>query len=511
MRAHGGKRRSWAGDAAFVLVVMSACGLQGQTTAPAQPAPAATQSAPVTGSVATPEARQAVETAQAKPARNSDRRRAEKFYLEASKLFVDEKFEEAMRSYQQAATLDPGNRDYPLAANVARSHAVTALIQAASKDRLRGDAAAARAALAHALELEPGNLQINQHLYELGDDALLGQTRPLYEQSAGRAGEGVELAPAGGVHSFHLRADQKQIIQQVFKAYGIEATVDASIHGGAVRLDVDDAGFETAARIVGLLTASFYVPLDAHRVLAAHDSHENRQQFTRLDLETVYLSGLSAMELTDVVNLAKNVFSAQQAVAEPSSGTITIRAPQGTLNAFNATMSSLLDGRSQVMLDIRVIQLAHTSERNTGVQPPQSISAFNIYTEEQSILNANHHQLRPGRPRRHDGDSRHSAGLRSGLQFPVHQRHCAFWRRADAIRAVSGRGERKSESELLGFARARSIAVAPGRRRGRDAAHRHALSYPDLFVFELGEHCGEHTGTDGSGQFRQPLFAAGRL
>jgi Flp pilus assembly secretin CpaC len=199
----------------------------------------------------------------------------------------------------------------------------------------------------------------------------------------------VELAPAGGVHSFHLRADQKQIIQQVFKAYGIEATVDASIHGGAVRLDVDDAGFETAARIVGLLTASFYVPLDAHRVLAAHDSHENRQQFTRLDLETVYLSGLSAMELTDVVNLAKNVFSAQQAVAEPSSGTITIRAPQGTLNAFNATMSSLLDGRSQVMLDIRVIQLAHTSERNTGVQPPQSISAFNIYTEEQSILNAN--------------------------------------------------------------------------------------------------------------------------
>jgi Flp pilus assembly secretin CpaC len=368
---------------------MSACGLQGQTTAPAQPAPAATQSAPVTGSVATPEARQAVETAQAKPARNSDRRRAEKFYLEASKLFVDEKFEEAMRSYQQAATLDPGNRDYPLAANVARSHAVTALIQAASKDRLRGDAAAARAALAHALELEPGNLQINQHLYELGDDALLGQTRPLYEQSAGRAGEGVELAPAGGVHSFHLRADQKQIIQQVFKAYGIEATVDASIHGGAVRLDVDDAGFETAARIVGLLTASFYVPLDAHRVLAAHDSHENRQQFTRLDLETVYLSGLSAMELTDVVNLAKNVFSAQQAVAEPSSGTITIRAPQGTLNAFNATMSSLLDGRSQVMLDIRVIQLAHTSERNTGVQPPQSISAFNIYTEEQSILNAN--------------------------------------------------------------------------------------------------------------------------
>ena len=87
--------------------------------------------------------------------RNSDRRKAAKLYLAASKLFVGEQFEEAMHGYEQAAALDPGNADYPLAASVARSHAVTALIQAAAKDRLRGDAGAARAALAHALELEP--------------------------------------------------------------------------------------------------------------------------------------------------------------------------------------------------------------------------------------------------------------------------------------------------------------------------------------------------------------------
>jgi hypothetical protein len=36
-----------------------------------------------------------------------------------------------------------------------------------------------------------------------------------------------------------------------------------------------------------------------------------------------------------------------------------------------------------------MIQIAHQSDRNTGVQPPQSITAFNVYAEEQSILNAN--------------------------------------------------------------------------------------------------------------------------
>jgi Flp pilus assembly secretin CpaC len=93
--------------------------------------------------------------------------------------------------------------------------------------------------------------------------------------------------------------------------------------------------------------------------------------------------------LTEVGTLAKNVFDVQQATVDPSAGTITLRAPQKTLNAFNRTMSQLLDGRSQVLLEVRLIQIAHTSTRNTGVKPPQSMSAYNVYAEEQSLLNAN--------------------------------------------------------------------------------------------------------------------------
>jgi len=332
------------------------------------------------------------QTAKMQPARmvrNSDRRKAAKLYLASSKLFVAEHFEEAMRGYEQASALDSETTDYRLAAEVARSHAVTTLIQAAAKDRMHGDAARARATLAHALELEPKNIQVIQHLYELGDDALLGQSRTTYEQAAGTVGAAIELAPTAGVHSFHLRSDARQIIPQVFKAYGIDASVDSTVLSTRTRLDVDDADFETAARVVGLATASFYVPLDAHHVLAARDTRENRQQFTPLEFETVYLPGLNATELTDVVNLAKNVFSAQQTTAEPGSGTITIRASHSAINAFNATMSELLDGRNQVMLEVSLIQLAHTNTRNTGVQQPQSISAYNIYAEEQSIMNAN--------------------------------------------------------------------------------------------------------------------------
>jgi general secretion pathway protein D len=93
--------------------------------------------------------------------------------------------------------------------------------------------------------------------------------------------------------------------------------------------------------------------------------------------------------LTDVGNLAKNIFDAQQSVVEQSEGSLTIRAPEKTLDAFNSTVREILDGHNQVLLEVRVLQVAHASERNTGIQPPQSISAFNVYAEEQSILNAN--------------------------------------------------------------------------------------------------------------------------
>jgi general secretion pathway protein D len=292
-----------------------------------------------------------------------ERRRATKLYLEATKLFEKQQYETALRDYQQAAQLDPENPNYAAATEVVRSHASTDLIQKATKARI---------------------------LRELADDAAASQRSAIYGQGTDSLAPAPELVPVEGKRSFHLRTmDRRQAIQNVFRSFGIEASVDTSVTGPPVRFEMDDASFAQAMQAINMVTDSFTVPLDAHRALVAKDTRENRQQFMRQEFETVYLGGMTQTEMTDIGNMAKNVFQAQQVAVQQSSGTMTIRATTDKLDAFNDTLKGLLDGRSQVLLDVRLIQLVHNNGHNIGFTPPQQITAFNVYAEEQSILSQN--------------------------------------------------------------------------------------------------------------------------
>ncbi len=360
-----------------MLLMTAAAGAQ----QPAQaPAPGALTSAPT---------EQAKDNAPVKTITGKDRRRATKLYLQATKLFEKQQFDAAMRDYKEAATLDAENPNYAAATEVARSHEVTDLIQTAAKARIRGDQTAEQAALQKAAELDPRNIQVAAHLDEMAADAAATQTKSLYEQGTDTLAPAPTLEPTAGTHSFHLKSDRRTVIQTVLRTFGIEASVDQSVSGPPVRFDMDDATFGQATQAVNMVTDSFTVPLDAHRALVAKDTRENRQQFMRQEYETVYLGGMTTTEMTDIGNLAKNLFQVQQAVVEQGAGTLSVRATTDKLNAFNETLRPLLDGRSQVLVDVRLIQLMHTNQRNTGVQLPQQITAFNVYTEEQAILNQN--------------------------------------------------------------------------------------------------------------------------
>ncbi len=202
----------------------------------------------------------------------------------------------------------------------------------------------------------------------------------------------IELAPAQARRSFHLRTSSSEVLRQVLTAYGITPTLDSSIKSETVRFDADDVDFNDAARMVKLVTNTFFVPLDPSRVLVAQDTKDNRTKFERLALETVYFPGLTSAEITDMSNVARNLFDAQQATISQGNSTLTVRAPAEKLAALNSTLAEMLDGRSEIQLDVRLYSVAKTRTLNVGVQLPQSWTIFNVPSTVNGII-ANNQSL----------------------------------------------------------------------------------------------------------------------
>jgi len=354
---------------------------ESETTAPlTRAAPAGTGTAPQGGgqtAAALPEGKHPSE---------KQERKAEKLYLQGAKLVEQGDTRGAYQAFAAAAALDPANQQYLAAREIARQHLLTQLVQEAEKARLSGHPEVARQKLEEALVLDPKNPIITQHVDELVDERRIS-VEPVDEE--GNVEGPIELTPAKVKKSFHLKGTQQEILRQVLSAYQITPVMDSSVTQKAVRLDADDVDWAQASQMVKMLTGTFFVPLDPRRVLVAKDTKNNRQQFERLLVESVYLPGLTATELTDVSNLAKNVFEAPAATLQADKGMLTVRAPESRMKALNATLEELLDGRAQVLLDVRLFDINHSRMTNIGVVLPSQITVFNLDTEINSLLQGN--------------------------------------------------------------------------------------------------------------------------
>ncbi len=337
-------------------------------------------------------------------------RKAAKLYLQGVDLLKKERPEEAWRVLRQAAELEPGNSTFVRAAELARQSTVSQILQETARLNLAGNTLEATVQLQRALDIDPKNPQIQQRLDQFADvktripigitasespelgpggvDAQ-GKTANQLSSLEDIADGPIKLQPLKTRQSFHLKNGTRQVIQEVFKAYGIQVSIHDSVPSRQARLDVDDADFDQAMRVMGMVTNTFAEPLDPHRVIVALNNRENRTQFRRSQIETIYLPGLTDTELTDMTNLARNLFEAEQAVVSPTARTVTLRATSQTMNSFNRTIDQLEAGRSEVELNIKVIELSHMNQKQTGSTFFQQTTVANDYTEIQQILQQN--------------------------------------------------------------------------------------------------------------------------
>jgi len=318
---------------------------------------------------------------------------AEDAYVAGAKLLERRDVEGAEREFVRAAKLNPENRDYLRAAVAMRESRVTELVQKAGKARIMGKDREAEGLLVQARAIDPDNDLLKQHpvpeSWKTGGRFDVGGQERTWVTDGPRLAGAVELTPTAGVKSFHIHAQEADVMRQVAAAYGIQASFDESIKPVMVRFDLEDVTYAQAMHVATQMAGAFAVPIDATRVMVAKDTPEKRASLEHLEQETIYLPGMANTQVTDVGNMIRNVFEVKQMNVSTAFDTIVVRAPAETIRVLNLTLADLMDGGSQILFDLKLYTIDKSVTRNLGVTVPNQVGAYSVDSAANSLVSAN--------------------------------------------------------------------------------------------------------------------------
>lgn len=344
----------------------------GALTSPPQPEPVAPDTTPTYPQISAKQTRE-----------------ADDLYLLGIKQTKQEDLGAAVISFQRASQLNPGNRDYALALIIAKQSRSSQLVHLAAAALQRGDSAKSDTLLEEARKLTPDDPIVAQHFGAASKPTATPQ--PLRADFvASTLGGPIQLDHKKDTHSFHSQRDTRGLLQDIYQAYGITPIFDSSVgSGGSVPIDVDNVNFDDATRIAQSLTHTFAVPVQTKQVLLIKDTPEYRQEFQPLVEETVYLPGYSQEQMTELANVARNIFDVKQVTASSSSGFILLRGDVDSLKLVNAVYADMADGGTDILFDVNLYEITNTRKNDIGAILPSSAGVISIAAEAESLITAN--------------------------------------------------------------------------------------------------------------------------
>lgn len=313
------------------------------------------------------------------------KQQAEDAYIRGAKALDHQSYPDAEKQFAQALKLNPSSHRYVTALALAHEYHISSLVQQAGRQRLLGHTAQAEKLIAQAHALDPHNELVVQH-----EDRPIEDGHPISWNASAPVFEGaIELKPSPDLQSFHLQADAQQVIRSVAQAYGIRTVFDDSVPHKSIRFQLENVPYTRAMRILLEMNELFMVPLDSTSILIARDNPENRQKYERLTEQTFYVPGLTKEQMSDVGNVLRNIFDVKQSSINTESGSVVVRAPEATLKAVGMTLSDLLDGSNEVLIELKLYSISKTHNRTTGLSLPQQIGIYNVASQAQSLVSAN--------------------------------------------------------------------------------------------------------------------------
>jgi len=315
-----------------------------------------------------------------------DLKLAKKSFQHAVELQKEGRIEEAFAEVDKAATLAPANMDYLSTRELLRSRIASSYIDRGNLLAEIGDKKAAERQFKSALEIDPENGYAQERVHDVAPED------PEHEHVLQLLAsvEDVSANPKPGKQDFHIRGETRDLYEAIGRAFGITVTYDQSLTSQRVRFDVDGLDFYGAMHLAGKVTKTFWAPLSSNRVIVANDNQEMRRQYQRMSMQTFYVNNApNPTDLNDIANILRNVFEVRLVSVVAAKNIITVRAPKEEMAAVSAMLDDIVQGRPEILLDIKAYELNYDKLRQFGLALQTDFTIFNIFSEIYRVLGPN--------------------------------------------------------------------------------------------------------------------------
>jgi len=296
-----------------------------------------------------------------------------------------EDYDTAFDLYQKAVAKAPNDITFKTALYRVRVTASAAHMSKGHKLLEGGDEQGALAEFLHAAEIDPGNEAAQQEIAKVrkrhGEAAVQGETSiPMdaaQEQELNSIGAPVVLKPMSNEPlTLHYSEDAKVVYQAIGKAAGINVLFDPDYTAKRITVDLNNESLLDALRIVGTMSNTFWRPITDNTIFVAQNTRQKHTDLDESAVQTFYLTNAwQQNDLTDVQTAIRNVLTGPgfKIYGIPSQNAIVIRGTPDELLLAQKLINDLDKARSEVVVDIAVLEVSKNWERTLGISWPSSV------------------------------------------------------------------------------------------------------------------------------------------
>src|SRR5438067_745511 len=292
-------------------------------------------------------------------------------------------YEQAYEYYKQAYDLKPKDLAYRAAYERLRFYAGASHVKRGQLLRDSGKLDEALAEFQQAVEVDPSSPIAQQEIRRTqqmidaakapGPKAAAAAPSGL-QQRVQEAQGPVELATISNIPiTLKLTEDTKVIYETVGKLAGINVLFDPDYTSRRVKIELNGVTLEQALQIIALESKTFWRPVTPNTIFVASDTPAKRKDVEQSVIKTFYLANLSQpTELQDVVNALRQILEISRIQPLPSQGALVVRGTPDQIALAEKLVGDLDKARSEVIVDVAVMQVSRDKARTLGINPPTS-------------------------------------------------------------------------------------------------------------------------------------------